>query len=138
MIGACRIKSFVRTSSSRVASTLRSFTSAEFRVLTNAGEDVTTDEASIELEGEAPVQVEFLTFRRDGGEEETLSPTWTTPTKWVASFELEDGPNEIELLGHDSHGELVGSASVVVTASGSRSGFVRGTLTAMPRSTSAT
>ncbi len=114
--GVSSIKSFLTNRGNIVAGQIRSFQSAPFRIRTNGGDDVTTDETTIELEGEAPVQVATLFVRRDDGDLVEIEPRWASPTVWRAEFDLPQAENDFAFLGFNGAGELVGSTNIHITS----------------------
>ncbi len=115
------VRSFVSASARRTRSILRPFVEAPFRIVTNGGADITSDEPTIVLEGEAPADVESIVYRRGESDFEPLDPRWTTPTRWTFEFDLPEPVNEFELIGFDSAGSIVGTATIrVATSAGPR------------------
>jgi hypothetical protein len=99
----------------RVRSLVAPFQSLPFRIVTNSGNDMTVSTATVALEGEAPIAVETIFWRRGDGEFEALSPAWTTPGRWQAIFPLPEERNELTFIGFDSRGSVVGSTDIIVT-----------------------
>ncbi len=108
------IKNFLRSAAINAQKKLEPFTSVPFRITTNSGREITTDQALVELEGEAPIQVAFIFYQRGGDGFLALEPLWTGPTAWRASFDLPEAENPFELLAIDSAGNLQGRARASV------------------------
>lgn len=110
------VKGFLTNRGNVVESQISSFTNAPFRIVTNGGEDITTDGRSVELEGEAPVQVAAILYQQDGGDLLPLEPTWTSPTRWRSKFDLMEADTDFDFLGVDSNGELMASTDILVSS----------------------
>jgi len=99
-----------------------------FKITTNSGKDLTVDTTSVTLEGDAAVQVASLIFNVNGGDLETLLPTWSTQTHWRSLFNLTVTDSSFDFFGIDGAGGVIASARIGVhsTAFGSSPDFVRG------------
>ncbi len=124
-IGGDELRRFISGSRTQVAEWLGQFTAVPLRILTNDGENYVAPSSSIDLEGEAPIDVAALFLRRGGEAARPLDIVWLTSTQWRASLQLETGPNVFEITGEDSSGAVTGAASITITL-GSESTFRRG------------
>jgi len=97
-----------------VRNQINTSTNTIFRIRTNSGNDITTDEASLRLEGEAPVQVAQLFYSIGGGDLVALEPEWTSQVRWRADFDLAARVNEFQFIGFSTAGELIATASIDV------------------------
>ncbi len=120
-------RSFVSSRGRIIEGQLRSFSEVPFRIRTNGGDDITVDESTIVLEGEAPVEIATILYSQSSGENVELLPTWETPNRWQARFTVPIRNNEFSFLGFDGSGGLVATAAITVTnTSVEDSGFTRG------------
>jgi hypothetical protein len=94
---------------------------APFAITTNGGQDFAVEGPATLLEGTAWFDVKDI---RRSGAPEPLVVSWPAPTRWRADFDLEDGPNRIELLATDLQGLPVAVAAITVTAA--NPAFIRG------------
>jgi hypothetical protein len=124
-IPMAEVRSFVSSRATIVGNQIRSFTQVPFRILTNDGQDFSTDEPRVDLEGESSVRAALLYYHRNASEPEILAPTWTTPTRWRATFELRAAETEIVVVGLQGSGAIVGDARIRITTS-APTGFLRG------------
>ena len=108
------ILGFIANRVAGVRSQINSSTNTTFRIRTNSGNDITTDETSIRLEGEAPAQVAQLFYSVGGGDLVMLEPEWTTQVRWRADFELSARESEFQFIGFSTAGEILGTDSIVV------------------------
>jgi len=113
-LGTAGIKSFLTTTANAVKNSLTAVTSVPFRISTNSGNDIQTENAKIDLEGDAPVQLEAILYSVNDREPVLLDPTWTTHTHWKKSFDLVDGANALVLQGFDSTGALAKVTGITV------------------------
>lgn len=88
----------------------------DFTILTEGGNDFSTDESPVVLDGEGWVNIDEI---RLAGSSAPLPVTWTTTDEWKLSVALAPGENVIVLEAYDMAGTLVGSDSITVTATGS-------------------
>ena len=105
---------FISSRAATVQNQIRSSTTTAFRIRTNSGNDITTDEASIRLEGEAPVQVAQLFYSVNDGELLPLEPSWTTQVRWRFDFDLVSRESEFQFVGFSTAGEIVSTTSISV------------------------
>ncbi|MBI4582522.1 MAG: lamin tail domain-containing protein [Planctomycetes bacterium] len=113
-IRAGTLKFFIATRATRVNDTIVQFTSAPFRILTGNGNELTASGSTIELEGEAPVQIASMSLKRNGGPLLPLTPEWLSPIQWRARAAVPAPMNQLELFGFAGDGLLLGTASVAV------------------------
>lgn len=121
-----QVKSFINSSANAVGRQIERFTAAEFRILTNDGEDVATEDPTIEIEGEASVNLVGFFVDQNGAGLEPFVPVFDArnrPTLWRATFDLPRSQNTFRFFGSDGDGALVGPASITVSRGAS---FVRG------------
>ncbi len=111
------IKSHIATTRATAVSAIRAATIVAFKIITNSGNDIQTINPTIQLEGDAPVQVATILFQKGAAEGEVLSPVWTSQTRWRASFALAEGLNELKFFGFTSKGDLAGSATIRISYS---------------------
>jgi hypothetical protein len=109
------IAGFVSNSNARVRATVQPFLTTAFRIATNGGADIETDAASIQLEGDAPVDVETILVQRGDDDPYALEAQWTTPTRWRAVFDLPETENAYDLSGFTIDGNLAGTDSIRIT-----------------------
>jgi len=105
---------FISSRAGTVQNQIRSSTTTTFRIRTNSGNDITTDDASIRLEGEAPVQVAQIFYSINDGELVPLEPSWTSQVRWRFDFDLVASVNELQFVGFSTAGEIVSTTSIVV------------------------
>jgi hypothetical protein len=117
-------KAFIRESRPLLAVLLRPFVTAEFRILTNNGEDFTLETPEVNLEGEAPVLVTSLQLRTNDGTPQTFVPTWSSATEWSATLPLSESVNRFEIFGFDVDELLAGSVAITISRPGED--FIRG------------
>ncbi|MGH2626910.1 MAG: CotH kinase family protein, partial [Anaerolineales bacterium] len=113
-IGFTGIKSYLTTTSAQVRNLIQSSTTSPFRIVTNDGKDITTGAARIELTGDAPIQVVQVFHHRNDEDFEPLAPAWTSPVRWLASFDLPEAENRFEFLAFDAAGNLTHEARIAV------------------------
>jgi hypothetical protein len=113
-LGTSGIKGYLDTSRNRVISTLRTPTTAAFKIVTNGGNNISTAENRIELEGTAAVQIATILYQNGDDEPVLLDPAWTRETQWKAGFALPYRANRFEFSGFDAAGNLAGTASITV------------------------
>ena len=104
---------WVMSGSSEAVMTL--FPATEFQITTAGGADFSVAASEVTLEGEAWVDVRQVALE---GAEDPLALTWTDELTWQVTVPLEDGDNELVLVATDLWGAVVGTDSVVVTATG--------------------
>ncbi len=108
------ILGFIANRVAAVRSQINSSTNTTFRIRTNSGNDITTGETSIRLDGEAPVQVAQLFYSIGGGDLVALEPEWTSQVRWRADFELSARESEFQFIGFSTAGEILGTDAIVV------------------------
>jgi hypothetical protein len=116
-IGMSGFSSYVDTGNTYVRGQIQTVTSARFRIVTNSGLDISTDRATITLDGEAPVQAATILWQRNAEDPEPLVPVWTSSVRWRADFALPERDNDFLFLGFDGDGAAVGSVRIRVTNS---------------------
>ena len=93
----------------------------EFRITTNDGADFATEEASVDLAGEA--WIDFHNIIVAGAD---ASPVrWTATTRWAMDIDLAPGANELSVMGVDRGGNPLQALRVAITRTGTGF-FVRG------------
>ena len=105
---------FISSRAGTVQNQIRSSTTTNFRIRTNNGNDFTTDDTLVRLEGEAPVQVAQLFYSIGDGDLTPLEPEWTTQVRWRFDFDLVAAVNEFQFVGFNTAGELISTTSIVV------------------------
>ena len=90
---------------------MKRYPDVEFRITTGAGLSVSSTE--VVIEGEAWVDLRQIAL---GGVTAPLELVWLDDVNWQVVVPLENGPNDITLVGTDLHGASVGSDSIVVTS----------------------
>jgi len=109
------VRGFLRSSATLVERSLRAATTAPFRIRTNDGNDFTVSGPTVELEGDAPVQIPVILVFRNGEDPRTLEPRWLQTTRWRAELEVPFGVQRFEFLGFDSSGEVAASTEITVS-----------------------
>ncbi len=95
----------------RVRSRLGSVVNVAFNITTNAGRDFQTTEFALDFEGAGPVTVSQILVNNEAVE---MAPT--SMTGWRATeVPILAGVNELQFLGFNLRGELVGSDTITVT-----------------------
>jgi hypothetical protein len=84
---------------------------ANFEITSNNGDDFSTDQQIVTLEGKAPVEVK--TLKVNGIE---AGVTYTSVNQWSFDIGLEQGANFLNLEGYDGQGELLYSDSITITS----------------------
>jgi hypothetical protein len=100
------IKSYITSRRNYILTQLPSETLV---ILTNGGNDFSTSEASVRIEGDAPLEVE--SFRLNGA---PLSVTITGISKWSFTRNISLGSTTFTVEGLDESSALVGSDSITV------------------------
>lgn len=121
-------RSFIGNRAPIVRRQIEPFTQVPFRIVTNGGDDIATGATRLELEGEASVEIASLLVVRNAEAPMPLEPTWDTPTRWRARFDLPVASNQFRFLGFDARGTLVATAIIRITTSAwpSEPEFLRG------------
>ncbi|HVR74131.1 MAG TPA: lamin tail domain-containing protein, partial [Planctomycetota bacterium] len=109
-ISTSGVLGYLTTSGNHKRTLIQGSTTIAFKIVTNSGNDVMTEETAIDIVGDAPIQLSSIFYQRGGDEPKLLEPTWTTPTRWQARFELPETQNDFEFLGFDSGGALSATA----------------------------
>ena len=117
-------KSFIRLSRGNFELFVRPFVTAEFRILTNNGEDFAVETPDVNLQGEAPVLVTSFQLRTNDGTPQTFVPTWSSATEWSATLRLSESVNRFEIFGFDVDELLAGSVAITISRPGEE--FIRG------------
>lgn len=121
-LSTAQVRTFLRNVETRALGQLAPYTGALLRFTTNLGGTITTDQAAIELSGEAPVQAAQLVVARNGDPPGRLDPGWTTPTAWKVTLALPELENNFEVFAFDTDGNLLGSTGITVLATTHSSG----------------
>ena len=108
------VPGFLRSSSSSLARQIRRTDAKELIIVTNDGEDFEAPKPQVQLEGAAPVRLTDFFVQRGNGELEHFEPTFSKVTRWNATFDLDDGLNELHFFGTDRNGTLYGPASITI------------------------
>jgi hypothetical protein len=107
---------YIDTRSNYILSAINSAVSPlPFAITTNGGKDFATADSPVTLAGRGWIDVRQI---RLAGSSTPLVITWTSVNTWETAVALGPGANEIELEAIDFSGEVVGTASIVVTNSG--------------------
>jgi hypothetical protein len=120
-----RALDFVRVSSNNLPDKLEPFVSPQLRILTNDGEDFTTDLPRVQLEGEVSVVAPTLRMRQNGGPMQPFEPVWTSATDWTLELSLSGEENLIEIFALDADGASIDFTSMTIGRGPLRS-FLRG------------
>jgi hypothetical protein len=120
------VRSFVGSRATIIRNQIQGFLETPFRIRTNGGEEISTAATTVDLDGEAPVNVTGILYRRNAGDPADLTPAWVTPTRWRATFELPSANNNFQFFGFDAAGSLTESTSIRITTSAWPTGFIRG------------
>ena len=119
-----KMKTYIESSKPLFESWLEEFLTADFRILTNNGQDFAVDDPLVTLEGETSVLITSMQLRRNDTEPRLFEPTWTSPTTWSTQFILGQGANRFEIVGFDADELVAGSAGITITRQGAD--FIRG------------
>ena len=76
------VRNHITGGARRIEAALRGVENASFRIVTESGEDFTTGDAAVEIEGEAPIAVETIAYRRGAEDPRTLEPVWSSVRRW--------------------------------------------------------
>ena len=103
-----------RTRSSRTIAELeKEIPPVDFSITTNDGQDFTTDEGIITLEGEGWVNVRQL---RLAGSDQALDAFWRTANDWTVRLPLSHGANTFQVEAIDYSGNLIGMKAITITS----------------------
>ncbi len=102
---------FIDQRADRVRPRIASSVSTAFRITTNSGRDITTDQPTVDIAGTAPVTAcEILV---NG---ESYPVVFTSMSAWrIDDITVPPGAHELMFIGFDLRGGLVGSDSLTVT-----------------------
>jgi hypothetical protein len=115
--------------SSKVKEQFEPLSDIEFLITTNGGMDFETEEVTVELQGQAGIQVATLVVGVNDSEPRLFEVDWGPElvTEWTGTVDLEDETNVIEVFGFDSADNVLDTAEITVVTSGSPSPpFIRG------------
>ena len=84
-----------------------------FEITTNGGADFTVDSLEATIEGQGWIDVRQVQL---DGATAPLTLTWLDGSTWQVNVPLQPGANDVTLLAMDLEGAVVGTDSVVVTA----------------------
>lgn len=83
-----------------------------FTIVTNGGDDFTTDQALVSLQGRGWINVHEI---RLAGEAFALPVTWRNGSSWTAEVPIAPGSNAIRLEAFDLQKAMVGTATITIT-----------------------
>jgi len=86
---------------------------AAFAITSNGGNDFSTSQALVTLQGTAPVTVDAL---RVNGQQHPM--TYTSETEWLITTGLDEGANPLLIEAFDRFGTAVASDTITVTVTG--------------------
>ena len=95
---------------SRRTQILNALPVAALEITSNAGEDFSTQDHIVSLQGTAPIEAAEIHVN---GLEQVVS--FSADTDWTAMMGLTNGANHIRVRGFDREGNVVGEDSIVVT-----------------------
>jgi len=104
------------------ADCLANYPATPFLIATNSGNDFSSPNPTVQLQGDAGVEVLNLRLQ---GSTENLPITWTTHpttgrrTRWTVTLPLLNGPNPFTITGVDFSGNAVSGATDSITITGS-------------------
>ncbi len=116
-VGTDRVINFLAGSSTNIKNATRTLVTVPFKITTNGGQDLVTDEPTVKLSGTAPVTMATITVTRNDGDPQLLDPVWTSPTNWRVELDLPGAINVFEFLGYSEDFDLLGSAAITITSS---------------------
>ncbi|MBI4606946.1 MAG: lamin tail domain-containing protein [Planctomycetes bacterium] len=123
-IGFGGILGYLDSSRASVRTQVQSSVNVPLRITTNSGRDITTDQTTITLGGDAPITMASLFYQRSSDPPAPLEATWSTTTKWSAVLYLPSAENPFEVLGFDAAGDLLGSARITIRSTARPTGPV--------------
>ena len=103
--------SWVLSDSSDAVMTL--YPPMDFRITTQGGADFSVTSAEVSLEGDAWIDVREIAL---AGAVAPLEIAWLDEVTWQVIVPLQEGPNDLSLLATGLQGDVVGTDSIVVTA----------------------
>jgi hypothetical protein len=127
--GDASFKGRIAGSSASIKQRLAPLADIEFLITTNSGMDFETEDISVELQGQAGIEVATLVFTINDSESRPLDVRWDPElvTEWIGAVDLDAKTNVIEVFGFDSEGNVLDTAQIVVVTSGSPiPPFIRG------------
>lgn len=83
-----------------------------FAIVTNGGNDFTTDQSLVTLQGTGWVDVNEIRLQ---GQDFSLPVTWRSASTWTTEVPVVSGANVIRLEAYNLRDALVGSATITVT-----------------------
>ncbi|MEE3053763.1 MAG: lamin tail domain-containing protein [Planctomycetota bacterium] len=102
---------YIDQRASSLRSRISSVISTPFRITTNSGRDFSVDDFTVALAGNASVRVGQILVN-----EEYYETDFPTMTTWrINDIQLHPGLNELNLIGFDRRGNIVGTESISVT-----------------------
>jgi len=104
------VKSWISSRRTYILQQLASAT-ANFAISSNGGQEFSTTNDTVVLTGTAPLAVRSLTVNGV-----PLPAAWTTVTGWAVEVPLQRGRNRLVAQGFDWQGNLVASATILVTS----------------------
>jgi hypothetical protein len=123
------LKGKIASGSRAVKEMLQPLADIEFMITTNNGMDFETEEITVELHGQAGIQVDALVVRVNDSESRPFDVDWDRElvTEWTGTVYLHAETNVIKVFGFDSTGNVLDTAQITVVTSGSPSPpFIRG------------
>ena len=105
------IESWISQQRNDLISLMSSVTNAPFAISMS---DFTTNVSPVAIVGTAPVQVESILINSNA-----YSVTWTSETGWQISVCLTNGVNSLTFVGLDESNNVVGTAHINITYTGS-------------------
>ena len=120
-------KAGISAGSRNVKGQLEPLADIEFLITTNRGMDFETTETSVELSGQAGIQVATLVVRVNS-EPRLFEVQWIPDlvTRWTGTVDLQTETNLVEVFGFGSTGDVVGTAQITVVIDSLSLPFVRG------------
>jgi len=122
-------KGWIAAGSRAVKGLLKPLVDIDFLITTNSGMDFETEGTTVELQGQAGIQVATLVVSVNDSESRLFDVQWDPElvTEWTGTVDLDAEINVIEVNGFDSRGDVVDTAQVTVVISNSPSPpFIRG------------
>jgi len=120
------IQNHLNSSGRVVQNATKAASSAAFQVITGGGAEIVVDGPTVELEGDAPLKVDSILVSVNGGQPRPFEMLWTTPSRWKAAISLERAVTDLQFLGLDRDGMLVGQVDVRVRSTALVGAFLRG------------
>ncbi len=120
------VRSFISARARVIEGAIRPLLDVDFEISTNDGANFSTEAASVELTGTASAAIASILVERNGAEAVELTPSWSTPIRWTATFDTSSRTNAFELSGIDGADSRIASTSIEITNTSQVAGFVRG------------